>query len=131
MEARVSVSGGADELTSLRQWLTAEDEFRGRVRVQRAPIEPDQMGVVADALQVALSDKGALTVLAGSVAVWLRQRRSKLKVKIVNPDGSTQEITASGPAADAIAPKIGPDNVVAPKPGAEPPQLDPGPPSAS
>lgn len=111
MEARVQLSGGEDvqdELGSLREWLAAESEFRGRVKVERAPIEAGQMGALADALQVALANEGALTVLAGSVAVWLRQRRSKLTVKIVRPDGSSQEITASGPAADTIAPKVDP-----------------------
>ena len=111
MEARLLLSGGEDaqdELGSLRQWLSAEAEFRGRVRVERAPIEPGQMGAVSDALQVALSNEGALTVLAGSVAVWLRQRRSKLTVKIVNSDGSSQEITASGPVADTIGAKVDP-----------------------
>jgi hypothetical protein len=64
---------------------------------------------------VALSGDGALTVLAGSVAVWLRQRRSKLTVTIVNPDGSSQEITASGPAADAIAPNVRPEGRIGPE----------------
>src|SRR2546430_9669736 len=111
MEARVLLSGSDDvhdELGSLRRWLSAEPEFGGRVRLEPAPVQPGQMGALADALQVALSGDGALTVLAGSVAVWLRQRRSKLTVKIVNPDGSSQEITATGPAADALAPKIDP-----------------------
>lgn len=111
MEARVLLSGGEDaqdELSSLRQWLADEAEFRGRVRVERAPVEPGHMGAITDALQVALSNEGALTVLAGSVAVWLRQRRSKLTVKIVNEDGSSQEISASGPAADTIARKVDP-----------------------
>jgi hypothetical protein len=111
MEARLLLSGDddtADELYSLRQWLSDEDEFRGRVEFEQAPIRPGEMGAVTDALQVALSNDGALTVLAGSVAVWLRTRRSKLKVKIVNPDGSSQEITASGPVADAIGSKVDP-----------------------
>jgi hypothetical protein len=111
MDVRVLLSDADDvhdELSSLRTWLSAESEFRGRVRLERAPIQDGQMGALADALQVGLSEGGTLTVLAGSVAVWLRQRRSKLTVKIVNPDGSSQEITASGPAADVIAPKVKP-----------------------
>jgi hypothetical protein len=111
MEARVELGGSddvQDELLSLRQWLSDEEEFRGRVQVEQAPIQPEHMGAVADALQVALSNEGALTVLAGSVAVWLRQRRSKLRVKIVNADGSSQEITASGPVADTLATKVDP-----------------------
>jgi hypothetical protein len=111
MDVRVQLSDGDDvhdELSSLREWLSAESELRGRVKLERAPIQDGHLGALSDALQVALSHDGALTVLAGSVAVWLRQRRSKLRVKIINEDGSSQEITASGPAADVIAPKVRP-----------------------
>lgn len=111
MEARITVDGVDDvdgALSSLLQWLTAEDEFRGRLRLDRAPVQPGDMGVLSDALSVAISGEGALTVLAGSIAVWLRQRRSTIKVKIVNADGSVQEISASGPSADAIAAKVEP-----------------------
>src|SRR5262245_32707331 len=99
MDARVEITGCEDvqdELASLRRWLADEPEFRGRVRTELAAPLPYQMGGLAEALTVALSSGGGLTVLAGSVTVWLQQRRSKLTVKIVNPDGSSQEITASG-----------------------------------
>ncbi len=111
MKARLHVIGGDDthaELSSLRQWLSSESEFRGRVRIEEAPIQPGHMGGLAEALTVALGSGGALAVLAGSVSVWLQQRRSQLTVKIVNPDGSSQEITASGPAADTLATKVDP-----------------------
>jgi Effector Associated Constant Component 1 len=111
MEARVEVSGADelhDELSSLLNWLAGEDAFRGRVWIASSAIEAGAMGGLAEALTVALESGGALTVLAGSVSVWLRQRRSKLTVKIVNPDGSSQEITASGPAADTLAAKVDP-----------------------
>jgi hypothetical protein len=111
MEARLSLAGtdnAQDELVALRQWLTDEPEFRGRVRAGQARPQPGQMGGAVDVLTVALGSGGALAILANSVSVWLRQRRSALKVKIVNPDGSSQEITASGPAADTIAEKIDP-----------------------
>jgi len=106
---RILVSGNdhvIDELGLLREWLNAEDELRGRTELSRVPVEPEQMGAVVDALDVALGSTGALTVLAGSIAVWLRQRRSTLTVKIVNSDGSSQEITAAGPAADVLAEKV-------------------------
>lgn len=97
-----------DELSSLRLWLGQESEFRGRVRIEQAPIQPGQMGGLAEALNVALSSEGALAVLAGSVAVWLRQRRSEITVKMINSDGSLQEVTASGPVADTIGAKVDP-----------------------
>lgn len=111
MEARLEVIGSSDmqeELGRLRQWLSDEAEFRGRVRVEQAPLQAGQMGGVVEALTVALGSGGALAVLASSVTVWLQQRRSELTVKIVNSDGSSQEITASGPAAETLAAKVDP-----------------------
>jgi hypothetical protein len=111
MDVRLEISGASDtqdELGSLRAWLGDEPEFRGRVRAVEASLLPGQMGGLIDALTIALAGGGALTVLAGSVSVWLQQRRSQLTVKIVNPDGSAQEITASGRAADTLAPKVDP-----------------------
>lgn len=109
--ARLSVSGtdrAFDELLLLRRWLLDEPEFRGRVEVEHNPLQPGQMGDVVAALAVALGGGGALAVLAQSVSVWLQQRRSSLSVKIIHPDGSSQEITASGQAADIIATKVDP-----------------------
>jgi hypothetical protein len=111
VEARLEIDGAAevqDELSSLRRWLGDEAEFRGRVRVERAAVGPGEMGGLIDALSVSLASGGALTVLAGSVSVWLRQKRSTLTVRIVNADGSSQEISARGPAADTLAKKIDP-----------------------
>ena len=111
MEARLKLNGTdsqQDDLVSLRRWLSDEPEFRGRIRIEDAPLRADQMGGLAEALSVALAGGGSLTVLAGSVSVWLRQKRSALTVTIVNPDGSSQEITASGPAADTLAAKVDP-----------------------
>jgi hypothetical protein len=110
MEARLEILGSddvQDELGALQRWLADEDEFRGRVKAAHAPLRPGQMGGLVEALTVAL-DSSTLTVLAGSVAVWLKNRRSKLTVKITNADGSSQEITASGPVADTIAAKVDP-----------------------
>lgn len=111
MDVRLELVGSDnqnDELASLWRWLGDEPEFRGRVRIVTAPLEAGRMGGLAEYLSIALAGGGALTVLARSVSVWLEQRRSTLTVKIVNTDGSSQEISASGPAADAIAEKFDP-----------------------
>lgn len=111
VDVRLEVVGSDnqnDELGSLRHWLGDEPEFRGRVRVVEAPLQPGRMGGLADFLSVAVASGGALTVLARSVSVWLEQRRSNLTVKIVNADGSSQEISAYGPAADTVAEKLDP-----------------------
>lgn len=111
MDARVEIVGAQDihdELASLSRWLGDETEFRGRVRMVRTPVPEGGMGGLVEALSVGLAGGGALTVLAGSVSVWLRQRRSTLTVRIVNEDGSSQEITATGAAADTLATKVDP-----------------------
>jgi hypothetical protein len=110
-EARVEIVGAADvhdELASLSKWLGGESEFRGRVRMLRAQLTDGQMGGLTDALSIGLASGGALTVPAGWVSVWLRQRRSTLTVEIGHKDGSSQEVTAAGPAADTLAAKIEP-----------------------
>lgn len=79
VQARIRVTVGRDiaaEVASLSEWLGREAVFRGRVQLERQPFEPGHMGAIADTLTVALGAGGAVTVLASSVSVWLRQRRS-------------------------------------------------------
>lgn len=61
MFARVQVHDTDDvleELGALRKWLNAEDEFRGRVSLETAPVRPGEMGAVADAIVVAVGSGG-------------------------------------------------------------------------
>lgn len=113
MEVRLQLvdSGAAlpDELGSLREWLGGEPEFRGRVRIEESLPQTGQMGGgLGEVLAVAVASGGALTVLASSVSVWLEQRRSTVTVKIVHEDGRSQEISASGRAADSLMTKLDP-----------------------
>jgi hypothetical protein len=84
MQAQIRVDGDSspEELRNLTAWLKAEDDLRGRVALTGAPPAPGEMGSLADVVTVALSSGGAITVLAGSVAVWLRQRRSDITIEI-------------------------------------------------
>jgi hypothetical protein len=53
------------------------------------------MGSLVDMLTVAVGAGGALTVLARSIEVWLRQpRRAMVRVKVTGPDGSVVELSA-------------------------------------
>jgi hypothetical protein len=81
MEARLLLSGTDnphDELSSLRQRLADKPEFRDRVRTEQAPGPGRPDAWVHRSPQRALTCGGTLTVLAGSVSVWLRGRRSQL-----------------------------------------------------
>lgn len=97
MQARIRVTAGRDivaELASLREWLGREAAFRGRVQVERQPIESGHMGGIADALIVALGAGGAVTALASSVSVWLEQRRSDVSIEVSSPNGKKITVTA-------------------------------------
>ncbi|GLY71689.1 effector-associated constant component EACC1 [Amycolatopsis taiwanensis] len=81
-------------LASLTDWLRREGELRGRVRLIRHPPEQGQMGSLVDVLAVAVGGGGALTALAGSLSVWLRQpRRATVRIAVAKPDGTKVEIT--------------------------------------
>jgi hypothetical protein len=71
------------------------------------------MGGISDTLTVAVGSGGALTVLATSISVWLRHRRSDLTVEITigdrtakidgkrvkaDPDSVRQIVEAAGQA---------------------------------
>src|ERR1700738_2598379 len=82
MDATISLPGQPDDLTSLLSWLRAEAELRGHVSRRVAPIQRGEMGGVTDALTVMVGSGGAVSVLLGSIAVWLRNRRSDVMVEI-------------------------------------------------
>ncbi|WP_158849888.1 effector-associated constant component EACC1 [Saccharothrix deserti] len=75
------------DLRSLREWLAAEDGVRPAwLRWAPAEVPPGQMGAVSDVLLVALGAGGAGTVVARSIATWIRHRTSDVKVKITAGD---------------------------------------------
>ncbi|MFB6814179.1 hypothetical protein ACFCV8_06505 [Streptomyces sp. NPDC056347] len=86
----LTVSGEDDQvhLRSLRDWLTREDLFRGRLSLQGEAPRPGQMGAAVEVLMVAVGSGGAATVLARSVTTWLTQRRADVKVTVQTPGGS-------------------------------------------
>jgi len=91
----LSIEAQETHLRSLRDWLEDEDRLRPlAVRWVSREARPDEMGVPADVLMVALGSGGAGTVLAGSIAVWIRYRSSDLTLKITGRDGAVVEIDA-------------------------------------
>lgn len=82
-----AVAGDAEEeLRSLRDWLAAEDEFRGRLALNEAAPRSNEMGGVIELLTVAVGGGGAATVLAGSISAWLRTRRSDMTIEIIDSE---------------------------------------------
>ncbi|MGH3900387.1 MAG: effector-associated constant component EACC1 [Pseudonocardiaceae bacterium] len=82
------------ELASLREWLGREAEFRGRAQIEHQPIESGNMGGITDTLTVVFGAGGAVTVLANSVSVWLKQRRSDVSIEVISSNGKRVTVTA-------------------------------------
>jgi len=96
VESRISVAGTdpAGELESLSDWLRAEPELVGRVRLVGPEPDPIHLGALADVLTVAVGAGGALTVLASSLRAWLSQpRRSDIRVLIHGAGDRVVEIS--------------------------------------
>lgn len=86
----------AADMASLADWLRGEEELRGRIRLVRRSPGQGEMGSVVDVLAVSLGAGGALTVLASSLSVWLRQpRRATVIVAVAKPDGTKINITGT------------------------------------
>lgn len=87
-------SQASDELRSLRQWLIAEEELRGHVRLAEPDDEPGTLGGVTSTLIVALGQSGAAGVFAATLIAWIRHRTSDAHYKLTRPDGTAMEIAA-------------------------------------
>ncbi|WP_239382420.1 hypothetical protein [Frankia sp. CIT1] len=103
------VDGTADELRSLRSWLTAEDELRGRVAAVENGPETGRLGPTLTGLLVDLVP-GAAPVLAATVMAWIRSRRGDIDMT-AERDGDRTTISVSarrvrGLDADAVRAEI-------------------------
>jgi predicted dehydrogenase len=104
MEVAIRTVGAAPEaLVDLAEWLSGENELRGRVRIVNGPIGGTELGTVVDLLTVALGAGGAGTVLASSIVTWLQTRRTTVKVTVKSPKGSvTLDIQTVGDVAPLL-----------------------------
>jgi hypothetical protein len=83
MDAQIRIiDGTGEELSALSDWLGAEAELRGRVRIVNSPISDTELGALPELLNVALGAGGAGTVLATSLVTWLKTRRTKAKLTV-------------------------------------------------
>ena len=97
MEAHISLEPGsqAAALESLADWLRGEPELAGRVSVVGSKPGDGELGVLGDALVVAVGSGGTASVLAMSLKAWLSQpRRSDIQVRIEAGEGRVVEIDA-------------------------------------
>jgi Effector Associated Constant Component 1 len=109
MDVIVSVAGSdaVEELRSLFTWLDGEEEFRGgRVRLVEAAPEPGTLGGWLETVVVALSQGGAVTVLASAVIAWIRYRTSEVTCTVTRPGGPSVQLDARR-VRDADLAKVG------------------------
>ncbi|MET0426597.1 MAG: hypothetical protein ABW046_22210 [Actinoplanes sp.] len=83
----------SDQLRSLREWLSHEDELRGTITLLESPPEPDRLGPTVDALQVVAGS--ASTALAAGLIAWLRTRVGRVRIVLKSADGKEIEVDAS------------------------------------
>lgn len=96
MQVRISmVSGDPAELESLDDWLRRERDLAGQVTFVAARPREGELGTVGEALVVAVSSGGAVSVLAASLKAWISlPRRSDVRIKVEGADGRVVEIEA-------------------------------------
>ena len=83
MGAQIRIIGGTgEELPALSDWLGAENELRGRIRMLNSPINETELGAIPELLDVALGAGGAGTVLASSLITWLKTRKTTAKITV-------------------------------------------------
>ncbi|WP_371776658.1 hypothetical protein [Streptomyces sp. NBC_01438] len=95
MQAYIRLTGetARPELTALADWLSREDELRGRSAIERPEAHPGHMGGMSEVVIVALGAQGAGTVLAASLSVWIRHRRPSADIEVTGPDGQNVKIS--------------------------------------
>ena len=95
MNARIRLSGQdvPTELVELAEWMSREDEFRGRVEVEQPEVRPGEMGGAAEVLVVALGAQGAGTALAASLSIWIKHRRPSVDIEVTNSDGRSVKLS--------------------------------------
>lgn len=85
---------GGESTRALADWLDADDELRGNVRREPAPVPEGALGAEIAQLVVSLGSSGAVTAMASVIIAWLRRRTGSVSVHLTRPDGSAVELTA-------------------------------------
>ncbi len=89
------VSEDQAQLESLDEWLRREYELAGRVAFAATKPREGELGALGEALVVAVSSGGALSVLVASLKAWISlPRHSDIRIRVHGPDGRAVEIDA-------------------------------------
>jgi hypothetical protein len=107
VQVRISVVGGDHApLESLDGWLRQEHELAGRITFAAARPREGELGALGEALVVAVSSGGTVSVLAASLKAWiLLPHHSDVRIRVQGADGRLVEICAdriSGEHVDSL-----------------------------
>lgn len=118
MQVRISIVGGDHaELESLDDWFRREHELAGRVTWAAAGPREGELGALAEALVVAVSSGGTVSVLAASLKAWISlPRRSDVRIRVQGADGRLVKIDADRVSGERL------DDLVRQVLGSETPQ---------
>jgi Effector Associated Constant Component 1 len=94
----ITLDGNDEEIRSLANWLRDEEDLRGRVRTENAPIQEGRMGGVLESVVVILTSATTATVFT-SVKDWLIARKSagKVTLKLKSATGRELELSCGSP----------------------------------
>jgi hypothetical protein len=96
-DLRLSVAGGdpVEGAAELAEWLRQEPDLRGLIKPLAGEPKAGELGAALDVISVAVGSGGVVSVLAGSLKVFLAQRRrAEVRIVIRRPDGRQVEVDA-------------------------------------
>lgn len=104
VQIRLESASELDDRLALIGWLRGERGLRGRVHVLPAPPARNELGAGLDLLTVSLGSGGIATVLAGSLATWLQNRRTPttIRISITRADRTLELETGDADKAEAL-----------------------------
>ena len=102
MHAEVTVdtaaggAGAADDLRSLRDWLSTQGAPPAvAVEARESPPAAGTLGPVLDALVVSVGPAGAVTALLTGLLAWLRTRRGDVRITVTLDEQRSFELSAT------------------------------------
>ncbi|MDG5808546.1 hypothetical protein P9869_39060 [Streptomyces ossamyceticus] len=104
VQIRLDSATSLDDHLALFGWLRGERGLQGRVQANPASPAENELGAGLELLTVSLGSGGIATVLAGSLATWLQNRRTptKIRISITRADRTLELETGDAAEAEAL-----------------------------
>jgi hypothetical protein len=104
VQLRISIVGtDQTQLESLDDWLRREHELVGRITFAASNPQEGELGVLGEALVVAVSSGGTVSVLAASLKAWISlPRHSDVRIRVQGSDGRVVEIAADHVSGERV-----------------------------